>query len=565
MSFRVFAEKLLLGLACVCLLTWFAQPLAAKKTKEEKRAEQEDKRSKEEEKRREKQTKQYNTLSEFAQDLYASDPDFKDYVDAQYRDLQQRHAMEAFNINTSRYSEVLSVEGDDLTVRRPLYNNPVIQDYVNRVGQRLVPADSAKLYAFKVTKSPVPYAYNLSTGTIYISTGYLALTDNEAQLSYVLSHEVAHVYKDHWKMKVMAEAAQDEYNNRQAKKRALWGSIIGAGVGAAVGGISGKSGSAVAQGAVIGGLAGVTLGVLTAKRLGVDWSYAQENEADDFALKNSLDHDFDVHEVPKLYATLDQAVLADGRVGLGFIADSTRVKDRLKHSQQEIDTNLKVDYEKRLNAGQLVGTSPDYQLMMAELRRDNGVLAFLFDMFSMAQKNLRQAVSLRSDDALARFYYGKVLKLVARTDADREQARIEMANAIKLDEPRHSLPEAELQRALMLMDKTDGASQAEAASALKSYILMYQENKVEEWRVFNSLPPNLEILYDYLRLLGEPRWKPPLPGLQRVITADYGAGGTTASFAETSGSAPAAPAVVTPVAPPETPVKATKAEYKKKR
>ena len=49
------------------------------------------------------------------------------------------------------------------------------------------------MYTFRVLYDPIPKALTLSTGTIYISTGMLSVLDNEAELSYVLAHEIAHV------------------------------------------------------------------------------------------------------------------------------------------------------------------------------------------------------------------------------------------------------------------------------------------------------------------------------------------------------------------------------------
>jgi hypothetical protein len=180
-------------------------------------------------KKREQEARKYATLTEFAQDEYKGDPDFHDRVDQGFQDLQSEHAMEAFDINTTDSQQLVVKEGDVITIRRALYNNPRVQDYVNRVGQGLVPQDSDKLYAFKVIQSPVPIAYTLSTGTIYLSTGLISLTDNEAQLAYILSHELAHVYLDHWKTKVMDAFAEQEYNRRQERKSAIYGAIIGGG------------------------------------------------------------------------------------------------------------------------------------------------------------------------------------------------------------------------------------------------------------------------------------------------------------------------------------------------
>ena len=78
-----------------------------------------------------------------------------------------------------------------------LYNNPMLQRYINAIGQRLVPKDSPNIYSFKLLLDPIPKAEALSTGTILVSTGMVSMLDNEAQLAYVLGHEIAHVEKNH--------------------------------------------------------------------------------------------------------------------------------------------------------------------------------------------------------------------------------------------------------------------------------------------------------------------------------------------------------------------------------
>ena len=539
-------------LAAVAVVCFFASvpTLSAKDKASTKAAKME----KQEEKKEVKQEKEYGTISEYASDLYASDPEFRDEVDRAYQDLQRQHALLAYHVNTSFKVNLVTTEGDYFGLDPVLYNDPRVQDYVDRIGQMLVPENSEKLYAFRVVSNPVPSARALSTGTIYISTGLISLTDNEAQLSYILSHELAHVYKDHWKTRVMVERAVPRYESHLAKKRAITGALVGAGLGAAIGGAAGQSAAAASQGLAMGVATGLAasavLSGFEARKMNVDWTLPQEDEADAFALRNALDHNYDVNEVPRLYATLKGTLHADSRVSLGFVADGRRIDTRTKYVTAQLATTYKTDYEKKLKAEQLLGTSPDYQLMMAELKRDNGIMALQFDMLDMAKKNLHQAVGLRSDDALALFYVGKIDKLIARTPEQRREAEENTLHAIKLDENRHALPEAELQEALLLMEKTDSASQTEAVVALKSYINSYQAKQVAEWKYFNALPPNMVILYDYLRLLGEPNWKPQYPELQRVLTADFGNGGTNAALGPIVASTGAAtlPATV-PAAP----------------
>ena len=476
--------------------------------KDENLKKKEEDRKKQEEKARASEAKKYQTLSDFAADLYASDLEFRDDVDDAYLDLQSQHAKEAYLINVTHPKELLLTEneGESLKLRRVLYDNPRVQEYVNRLGQQIVPEDSDKLYSFKVIVNPVPLAYTLSTGTVLVSTGMISLLDNEAQLAYVLAHELAHVYKDHWRIKVMLPYAETEYNKRQQRKRLLWASLLsaaGAGMGAA---INGKDAAAI--GAGIGFGAGYAIGAYYSKKIALDWNVAQENEADDFALRATLGKSYDIQEVPRLYATMAQAARSDNRMQLGFLGDRSRIRERSDYAQKLIAGALQPALQEALKGNKLKGTTPEFNLIMADLKRDNGIEAFYFDMFQMAKMNLQQSVTLRSDDPLAAYYYGRVLKQVGRTSEELEIAQQSLTKAIGLD-TRHEIPEIQLHRALMLMDSKDGANKGEAMAALKSYITAYEQKRATT--VYNDglLPPNVDVLYGYLRSLGDKTWTAP--------------------------------------------------------
>jgi len=468
---------------------------------------EEDRKAKEA-KARANETKKYQTLSDFAEDLYASDPDFRDQVDDAYLDLQSQHASEAYRINVSHPKELLLTEneGEVLKLRRALYDNPRVQEYVNRLGQQIVPDDSDKLYSFKVIVNPIPQAYTLSTGTVLISTGMISLLDNEAQLAYVLAHELAHVYRDHWRIKVMMPLAEDEYNKKQERKRARWAGLMalaGVGIGAAINGSQG----AVAGG-IIGAGAGYAVGSYYARRISLDWNEAQENEADDFALTATLGKSFDIKEVPRLYESMARVARLDNRMQLGFLGARSRIRERTEYAQKAISGPLQAPYQAALTASKIKGTSPEFSLIMSELKRDNGIEAFYFDMFQLAKMNLHQAVLLRSDDPLAVYYYGRVMKQVGRTPEELDSAQQSLLAAIKLD-TRHAIPEIQLHHALMLMDSKDQINQSEAVTALKAYIVAYERKRVESFRDDDLLPPNVDIIYDYMRLLGDKNWKAP--------------------------------------------------------
>jgi predicted Zn-dependent protease len=475
---------------------------------EEKQTKKEEERKKKEEKARVTEAKKYQTLNDFAADLYASDLDFRDQVEDTYLELQRQHANQAYIINTARQPEFLITEneGEDLKTRRFLYDNPRVQEYVNRLGQQIVPDDSEKLYSFKVILNPIPYAYTLSTGTILVSTGMVAQLDNEAQLAYVLAHELAHVYKDHWRIKVMMPLAEEEYNKKQEQKRRRWAAIAalaGAGVGAAVGDSKG------ATIGLFGGLvAGYAISSYYSKKIDLDWYTAQEDEADDFALKATLGKSFDIQEVPRLYATMAKIAKADNRTELGFLGSRARIRERIDYAQKMIAGSLQAQYQEGLKANKIKGTSPEFNLIMAELKRDNGIQAFQFDMLQMAKTNLQQAVMLRSDDPLATYYYGRVLKQVGRTKEELDLAQHSLLKAITLD-VRHEIPEVQLHRALLLMDSKDNSTYPAAIAALQNYITDYGRKRATGNLNSGFQPSNLDVLYGYMRLLGEKTWTAP--------------------------------------------------------
>src|SRR5580692_1650222 len=211
-------------------------------------------------------------------------------------DAHRRADMEfAFNVNQSTRLGELSLS-ELATFRQnfgELYNNPILVRYVNSLGQRIVPQGSPNLYSFRLLLDPVPRAEALTTGTIYISTGLVALLDNEAQLAYVLGHEIAHVERRHAYNEIKNSILEDQFDKEKGadvqKKRAIFGAVAAIG-GSAIGGAAGGASGAL-YGGLIGGAAGVIGGALLFRNKFVptEWSTLYENEADEAGLKYMLD------------------------------------------------------------------------------------------------------------------------------------------------------------------------------------------------------------------------------------------------------------------------------------
>ena len=79
-----------------------------------------------------------------------------------------------------------------------LMKDPVITEYVNRIGQNLVRnSDSQVPFTIKVIESDDVNAFALPGGYFYVDTGLIDAADNEAELAGVMAHEIAHVAACH--------------------------------------------------------------------------------------------------------------------------------------------------------------------------------------------------------------------------------------------------------------------------------------------------------------------------------------------------------------------------------
>jgi predicted Zn-dependent protease len=79
-----------------------------------------------------------------------------------------------------------------------MINDPVITEYVNRLGQNLVRNSDAQVpFTFKVIDADAINAFSLPGGFVYINTGTILAADEEAELAGVMAHEIAHVCARH--------------------------------------------------------------------------------------------------------------------------------------------------------------------------------------------------------------------------------------------------------------------------------------------------------------------------------------------------------------------------------
>jgi hypothetical protein len=118
-------------------------------------------------------------------------------------------------------------------------DDPVITEYINRVGQNVVIHSDAKIpFTIKVIDSDEVNAFALPGGFFYVNKGLILAADNEAEVAGVMAHEIAHVAARH--------AMENQAKGMLAEIGLLAGSIF----------LGGLGGMLINQGAQFGALLG---------------------------------------------------------------------------------------------------------------------------------------------------------------------------------------------------------------------------------------------------------------------------------------------------------------------
>src|SRR5260370_4878969 len=75
-----------------------------------------------------------------------------------------------------------------------LIDDPIVAEYVNRVGQNLVRNSDARVpFTIKVIDSDEVNAFALPGGFFYVNSGLILRAQEESELAGVMAHEISHV------------------------------------------------------------------------------------------------------------------------------------------------------------------------------------------------------------------------------------------------------------------------------------------------------------------------------------------------------------------------------------
>ena len=100
----------------------------------------------------------------------------------------------------STESEMKEGKGISMEIERSVkfINDPMVTEYVNRIGQNIVKNSDAKVpFTIRVIDSDEINAMALPGGFFYVNSGLILAADDEAELAGVMAHEIAHVAAHH--------------------------------------------------------------------------------------------------------------------------------------------------------------------------------------------------------------------------------------------------------------------------------------------------------------------------------------------------------------------------------
>lgn len=189
-------------------------------------------------------------------------------------------------------------------------NDPVLTDYVNRVGKRLASSqearDSGFPFTFEVVADPSINAFALPGGPMFINTGLLKAVDSEAELAGVMGHEMSHVILRH--------------GTNQASKAQLFQ------IPAALAGFAGG-------GSMLGQLAQVGVG-LGANSVLLKFSRNAESQADLMGSHMMAESGYNPLELARFFETLEAK---NGSRGMQFFSDHPNPGNRERAIEEEVD------------------------------------------------------------------------------------------------------------------------------------------------------------------------------------------------------------------------------------
>lgn len=285
------------------------------------------------------------------------------------------------------------------------YNDPLLDEYLARLGARLMP-DGAReaggpVLRFSVLRDPTLNAFALPNGRIYIHSGLLARLDNEAQLAMIVGREMTHVINRH------ALSVAREGQSQQQSAASI--GIAAAGSAAGADDHLGTAALSPTANALFG--PGLRLAALAAM---VGHGRDLEREADAGGMASLVRAGYDPKEAPQAFDRLGSQSRDGGSLEIFFLGSRVQLAERVASATELI----KGPHVTAAAAPDTVKNTDEFGVRMRSLVRENARLEIQAGRFTLAREQLDRVLAVTPGDAVAQLYYGDLHRLESQRSRD---------------------------------------------------------------------------------------------------------------------------------------------------
>ena len=196
----------------------------------------------------------------------------------------------------------------------PLLNDERVEDYIERIGERLVQQIPGEFrqpefqYSFDVVNLREINAFALPGGPMFLHRGMIEAAKTEGEIAGVMSHELAHV--------ILRHGTAQATKGQKFQIGAIAGQVLGAVIG-------GRTGAVVSQGTQLG--VGVTF---------LKFSREYEREADLLGAQMMARSGYDPREMARMFQTIEKQ---GGGGGPEFLSDHPNPGNRVQAINREAE------------------------------------------------------------------------------------------------------------------------------------------------------------------------------------------------------------------------------------
>ena len=333
-----------------------------------------------------------------------------------------------------------------------VYHDAGLDTYLTRVGTAVAADKKVENveWKFRALRDPVPNAFALPNGSIYINTGLLALLEDENQLAAVLAHEVTHVTHRHTYLR-----------NRSIRKKVLAINIL----------------NTIGNWNIVGGPAGLAISLianisplmLALSILG--YSRDQEKEADLEGIKAATAAGFVPYGMPNSFKAMQRDV--EGEIIQTFYMDHPKLQDRIAYTTNSIPAGAK-----KLSDDEAKTAQNDYLAVMEMVDRHNIDLAINDQRFRSAVFISQKLVDLHPESSDNVFYLAESYRTLGPRNAQLTDKELTSGAKRKAASKRDKRTLEELDAELLAKPEGQAAWKANSEQAEKLFLRALELNRL---------------------------------------------------------------------------------------